>query len=145
MYKYVVESSDCITLGNLLIEYIVMFEGRICTMDSVVGHLGPSVDNVVSWFGKSVTICEYIGERTTRLSKDFFRKPGTCITCLCYEMHVCVRYIWVRNATTFSPGRMSICESQPVCSLSLLGIFLIFQKFLRAPLFYSCAQLTTTK
>ena len=51
-----------------------MFEGRICTMDSVVGHLGHSIDNVVCWSGKSVTICEYIGERTctTRLSKDLF-------------------------------------------------------------------------
>jgi hypothetical protein len=103
LYTYVVENSDCITLGNLLTEYIVMFEGRIFTMDSVVGHLGHSVDNVVSWFGKNVTICEYIGKRTTRLSKDLFRKSGTCITCLCYEMHVCVRYIWVRNARDVHP------------------------------------------
>ena len=42
-----------------------MFEGRICTIDSVVGHFGHSVYNEASWFGKSVTICEYIGERTT--------------------------------------------------------------------------------
>jgi len=107
LYKYVVETSDCITLGNLLTEYIVMFEGQICTMDSFVGHLGHSIDNVVSWFGKSVTVCEYIGERITRLSKNLFRKSGTCIACLCYEMHVYVRYIWVRNATTFFLERIS--------------------------------------
>jgi hypothetical protein len=145
LYKYVVETSDCITLGNLLAEYTVMFEGRICAMDSVVGHLGHSVDNLVSWFGKSVPICEYIDERTTRLSKDLFRKSRTCITCLCCEMHVCVRYIWVRNAATRLFGTYIRCESQLVCNLSRLGIFLIFPKSLHAPSFYSRVQLTTTK
>jgi S-adenosylhomocysteine hydrolase len=73
LYKYVVETSDCITPGNLLTEYILMFEGRLCNLNSVAGHPGHSVDNIVSWFSKGVTICEYIGERTNQLSKDLCR------------------------------------------------------------------------